>query len=137
MNASSHKVLVVIPDVPSLELVGEVVSNMGHKPLLFKNEEEAVFQCSNDKSIAAVVIDWELSRKYFPDILTRLHVISPYLGRFVLIDLKDEAIRRHINEGDFCCYMQKPFDLERFERGLLGCLGEYEKAIENCKCACS
>ena len=54
----------MIPDVPSLELVREVVSNLGHKPLLFENEKEAVSQCSNDKSIAGVVIDWELSRKF-------------------------------------------------------------------------
>jgi DNA-binding NtrC family response regulator len=137
MNTSSHNVLVVIPDVPLLELMGEVVSNMGHVPLLFKTEKEAVSQCSNDKSIAGVVIDWELSRKYFPDILKRLHVISPYMGRFALIDMKDEEIRRHINEGDFCCYMQKPFDLDKFEKGLQGCIHEYETAIGNCECACS
>ncbi len=137
MSSPSQKILVVIPDVPLLELIGEIVSNMGHKPLLFKNEKEAISQCSNDKSIAGVVIDWELSRKYFPDILKKLHVISPYMGRFVLIDLKDDEIRRHINEGDFCCYMQKPLDLERFEKGLLSCIGEYETNIVNCECASS
>lgn len=137
MNTSSHSVLVVVPDVPLLELIGEVVSNLNLKPLLFKNEKEAVSQCSNDKSIAGVVIDWELSKKYFTGILKRLHVISPYMGRFVLIDLKDEEIRRHVNAGDFCCYMQKPFNLERFEKGLLGCIGEYETNIANCECACS
>ncbi len=137
MSSPSQKILVVIPDVPLLELIREIVSNMGHKPLLFKNEKEAIPQCSNDKSIAGVVIDWELSKKYLPDILKKLHVISPYMGRLVLIDMEDSEIRKHINEGVFCCYMQKPFDLERFEKGLLGCIGEYETNIANCECAAS
>jgi DNA-binding NtrC family response regulator len=137
MSTKRHNVLSVIPDKSLLNLIGEVVSNLGHEPLLFRTEKEAISQCSNDKSIAGVIIDWELSRKYFPDILKRLHVVSPYMGRFALIDMEDVEIRKHINEGDFCCYMQKPFNLENFEAGLLGCIGEYEKAIEKCECACS
>ena len=126
MSNLSHKVLVVIPYVPLLELIGEVISDMGHTPLLFKTEKEAVSQCSNDKSIAGVVVDWELSMKYFPNIVKRLREISPYMGNFVLINTKDTEIRKHINNGDFCCYMQKPFALEKFEKGLLGCIDEYE-----------
>ncbi|MBT5028805.1 MAG: hypothetical protein HOH38_05305 [Nitrospinaceae bacterium] len=137
MSNLSHKVLVVIPYVPLLELIGEVISDMGHTPLLFKTEKEAVSQCSNDKSIAGVVVDWELSMKYFPNIVKRLREISPYMGNFVLINTKDTEIRKHINNGDFCCYMQKPFALEKFEKGLLGCIDEYEKVIERCECSCS
>lgn len=137
MSTKRHNVIAVIPDKPLLDLIGEVVSDMGHMPLLFNTEKEAISQCSNNKLIAGVVIDWELSRKYFPNILKRLRVISPYMGNFVLIDMEDSEVRKHINDGDFCCYMQKPFALEKFEKGLLGCIGEYEKAIENCDCACS
>lgn len=132
MSNTSHKVLVIIPDNPLLDLMGEVITGLGHKPLLFKSEKEAISQCTNDKSIAGVIIDWEMSMKYFPGILSRLHVISPYMGKFVLANMKYDEVRAHINNGDFCCYMQKPFDLEKFEKGLLGCIKEYEKVIENC-----
>ena len=136
MSDTLHKILVVIPDEPLLDLMGEVITGMGHKPLLFKSEKEAISQCTNDKSIAGVIIDWEMSMKYFSGILNRLHVISPYMGRFVLVNMKYDEVREHINNGDFCCYMQKPFDLEKFEKGLSGCIKEYEAAVENCTCAC-
>ena len=137
MGSKSHKVLVVIPDNGLLDLLGEVISGFGHKPLLFSNDQEAISKYSKDNSVAAVVIDWELSRKHFPKILETLHAVSPYMGRFVFIDCEDGEIRKHVNNGDFCCYMRKPFNLERLERGLLGCIDEYEETIKNCECSCS
>ncbi len=135
MSDTSYRVLVVIPDNALLDLMGEIISDLGHKPLLYKSEKEAISQCTNDKSIAGIIIDWEMSMKYFPGILNRLHIISPYMGRFVLVNMEYSEIIEHINKSDFCCYVQKPFDLEKFEKGLLGCIKEYETAIENCTCA--
>ena len=137
MGKVSHNVVVVIPDNALRELIGELISQFGHTPRLFDNEGDAMTKCSEEKFAAAVVVDWELTKKYFPNILEKIYKVSPYTGRFVMVNMPYLEIREHIDKGDFCCYMQKPFALEKFEKGLLSCITEYEEKIENCACACS
>ncbi len=137
MGHSSYNVVAVIPDKSLRELIGELISQYGHKPQLFDNENDAISKCSEEKFVAAVVVDWELSKKHFPNILEKINKVAPYTGRFVLINMKYDEIQEHIEKGDFCCYVQKPFDLDRFKKGLLGCIEEYESKIKSCTCACS
>jgi DNA-binding NtrC family response regulator len=137
MGNVSHNVVAVIPHKSLREMVGELISEYGHKPQLFDNENDAIAKCSGEKFAAAVVVDWELTQKHFPNILENINKVSPYMGRFVMVNLPYKEIREHIDKGDFCCYMQKPFALEKFEKGLLSCLAEYEAKIANCVCTCS
>ncbi len=130
MNIQPHKILVVIPDKRLRELIGEVITLLKHQPILLSNGNQAISEFSNDKSIAVVVIDWEMTMKPFPDFVKEMSSISSYLGKFVLADMNDGEIRKHIEAGNFCCYTQKPFQLEKFEKGLLGCINEYELAIK-------
>ncbi len=134
MSGRSHKVLVVIPNESLLALGGEVLSFYNYTPLLAKNEVEAIAICKKEDAIAVIVVDWELSKKHFPALLKRLRVLSPYMGRFVLIDDNDMEINNLRVSGEFCCYMKKPFVLKAFEKGIAGCVREYELAKENCQC---
>ncbi|MEK9628219.1 MAG: hypothetical protein VW455_04310 [Nitrospinota bacterium] len=134
MKNKSHKILVVIPDKHLRELVGEVISMLKHQPILISDGEKAIAQYTNDNSIAVVLIDWEMTMKFFPDFIKKMKSISSYLGKFVLIDMEYGEIKRHINAGDFCCFMKKPFQLEKFESGILGCIEEYELSIKKCAC---
>ena len=68
MGKVSHNVVVVIPDNALRELIGELISQFGHTPRLFDNEGDAMTKCSEEKFAAAVVVDWELTKKYFPNI---------------------------------------------------------------------
>lgn len=128
MSDISYKVLVVVPDVALLELLGEVTSFCNYIPLLAKNEFEAVKLCEEENDIAAVVVDWRLTKIHFPALLKNLSTISPSMGRFVLIDDHDNEINEFIERGEFCCYMKKPFVLKKFQKGLAGCVSEYECA---------
>ena len=134
MSFKVHQVLIAIPDKPSLDVIAKVISNLGHKPIMVTGEEEAVSAFANKQEIATVIVDWELSQRYFPDILKRIEGVSPYVGKFVMIDSHDMKIKKHIENGDFCGYAKKPFDLEQFESGVLGCIKEYERKKSNCAC---
>ncbi len=134
MGENQHKVLIPIPDNGLAGVISEIIVGLGYQPVLTKTEDDAISIVKDDQSIAATVVDWELSQKYFPNILKKLGSIAPYMGKFVLIDMTSEEIKKLIEKGAFCCYMEKPLDLPRLENGLLGCIKEYELKKENCSC---
>lgn len=128
MNAISHPILVVIPDKPFLDLLGELIESLGHHPVLCSNEQDALKALGNGTRFAVGTFDWELSQKKFPGIIRSSIEIQPQMRRFVLIDEMDAEIRELIQKGSICCYVKKPFELERFEDALSQCLQKFYEA---------
>ena len=134
MNKQPHKILVVIPERPFQEMVGELISMLNHQPILISNWYEAKSKFSGDKSIAVVVIDWEMTIKIWPNFIKEMDSIFSYPGKLVFAYLDDPEIRKHIELDEFSRFTQKPFQHEEFENRLSGCIEEYELAIKNCTC---
>ena len=128
MNAISHPILVVIPDKPFLELLGELIESLGHCPVLCRNEQETLKVLGSETRFAVGAFGWELSQKKFPEIIRNSIDIQPRMRRFVLIDQMDAEIRKLIQNGDICCYLKKPFTLEKFETAFSQCLQKFHEA---------
>lgn len=130
MTTVSHDVLVVIPDKILLELMGDLVISLGHRPILLSSKNGALEECSKNKSIAVMIIDWEISERIFPGIINQIDKVSPLMGKLVLSNVNYPEIRKFVEDGKFCCYTVKPVILEDFEKVLKSCIGKYEDRVK-------
>lgn len=135
MNDELKNILIAIPDDSYADMLAEIICGLGHIPIISKNRNEAQAYIDSSLPIAAVVADWELAQKYLPGFMEMVDREMPCAGRYILVDMPVEAIiKKRLETNEFCCYMQKPFDLEKFEEGILKCVHEAKITKETCDC---
>jgi DNA-binding NtrC family response regulator len=120
-----HYILVAIPDNALLDLMGEVLEHFGHHPVLCMDEASALMELAGERVFPVAVFDWELSKMNFPEIFKKSWELLPEMKRLVLINQSDEAIKNYIKSGVLCAYVEKPFDLELFDKTLSECIKKY------------
>jgi len=130
MTTVSHDVLVVVPDKALLDLIGDLVVSLGHRPILLSSQKGALEECSKNKSIAVMIIDWEISEWIFPGIINQINEVSPHMGKLVWSNANYPEIRKMVEDGTFCCYTVKPVIIEDFEKVLKSCIRKYEDRVK-------
>jgi len=125
----NHKVLIAIPDPALGGVIEEAVSCDNLLSILATTEIEALEACEINPDIAVCIVDIELSQKYFPEILHKLHKILPRMGRLALCASRSGDIERDAREKEFCCYLSKPIQIEKLKAGISRCLEGYEAAV--------
>ncbi|PIQ98197.1 MAG: hypothetical protein COV67_00285 [Nitrospinae bacterium CG11_big_fil_rev_8_21_14_0_20_56_8] len=123
-------ILIAIPNKGMADLLMEIISEMGYHPLVAYDKSAIQRIAKETISITVLIVDWELTRLHFPGILSWFKSLHPCSERYILIEGVEEIIREGIAKEEFCCFMKKPFNIQSFEKGVLTCVEEYQKAVK-------
>ncbi len=134
MNDESKNILIAVPDASYADMLAEIISGMGHAPVIAKNIDEARAYINDTIPLSVVVVDWELTQRYMPGLIELVNREMPCVGRYILLDISVENIKTRQETNEFCCYLKKPFDLEKFEAGVVKCIQEAKVTKETCEC---
>jgi DNA-binding NtrC family response regulator len=125
MKSKECEILIAIPDPGLSDLIAEFVVELGFHSIQVFEEWEAVSACKRYPDIAVTVVDWELSVRYFPQLLDRLQQISPFMDYYIIHSSSLDEIRSLQQNSRICGYQTKPLILEKFKKGIFDCLDQY------------